>query len=158
MEGGGEPSIGCICKNFPGYRRWGSSGRLGGWQSQTGTSYIYIYIWMIYCNNLQVLVLLIYQWLAVNGMFKNLVVAQSTRLGVSAGLLSVLESCRSRLQWQWRKGCASKMRASMQRANASFFYVVIQTSSRRYGTYWRCVFLPQGPDQRSESSCLKGLD
>ena len=61
---------------------------------------LYVYMKGIYWNALQTAVQLIQQRLAVNGKFKNLVAAWSREAGVSAGLLYVLESRRSKLQYQ----------------------------------------------------------
>ena len=51
-----------------------------------------LYIEVIYCDDLKPVVQLTQQWSAVSEKSKNLVVAQSMRLVVSAGLLYKLES------------------------------------------------------------------
>jgi hypothetical protein len=48
------------------------------------------------------------KWLFTKGRSKDPVVFQSTRLGVSAGLEYMLESCRHRVCSQWRTTLASK--------------------------------------------------
>jgi hypothetical protein len=74
----------------------------------------------------------------------NLVVSQSTRLVISAGLLSMLEWQRSRLQCQQRKRCPSKTRISRQRPKASLSRLLAESMAQIKAV----VFLPQDQDQR----------
>ena len=51
---------------------------------------------------------IIQNWLSVNGKFKYL--AQTHQTGYLSCFVYMLESQRSRLQWQWRNTCADKVR------------------------------------------------
>lgn len=92
-----------------------------------------LYIWDLFYD-LYVAVCFIQHWLSVNIKSKNVVVAQSHRLDVTADLLVILESLRTRFQSQCRNACTREAKVCRQGAKLSLFYVLIKTSTRKDGS------------------------